>query len=82
MNPILKPILNNSKDASTTQTKNTNPASTIKGEKTIHRLMNGNIHLIARKNSTPTIANPYPIFDIIANFFYSKYAVNFIAYSF
>jgi len=82
MNPILKPILNNSKDASTVQTRNNNPANASIGKKTSHRLMNGNIHLIARKNSTPTIANPYPIFDIIANFFYSKYAVNFIAYSF
>ena len=78
MNPILKPILNNSKDASTTQTKNTNPASIKKGEKTIHRLKDGNAHRIASRISTPIIAIPNPILEIIANFFYSKYAGNFI----
>jgi len=77
MNPILQPILNNSKDASTTQTKNTKPASTRKGVKTIHRLKDGNTHRIARKNNTPINAIPNPILEIITNFFYSKVAGNF-----
>ena len=77
MNPILKPILNNSKDVSTTQTKSTNPASIKKGAKTIHKLKEGNAHLTASRISTPIIAIPYPIFDIISNFFYPKVAGNF-----
>ena len=76
-NPILNANLNPSYNASTTQIKNTNPARTRIGEKMIHRLMNGNIHLIANRIITPIIAIPYPILEIIANFFYSKVDGNF-----
>ena len=50
------------------------PASIKNGEKTIHKLKEGNAHLTTSRISTPIIAIPYPIFDIIPNFFYSKVA--------